>query len=178
MTDEEKIYEACLRNPERGFKWLMDTFQQPLYGYIRRMVVSHEDAEDVLQEVFIQVFRHLKQFKKECALSTWLYKIATNECIRLLNAQKEKTLSTEEVQEELMGKLMASEYVDYDNEMAVKFQQAILTLPEKQRVVFNLHYYDGLEYSEISQITGTAPETLKVNYHYAKEKIKKYMMNN
>ena len=84
----------------------------------------------------------------------------------------------EEVQEELMNKLMASDYVDYENEMAVKFQQAILMLPEKQRVVFNLRYYDELEYEEISRITDTKVDTLKVNYHYAKEKIKEYMINN
>ena len=87
-------------------------------------------------------------------------------------------LSAEEVQEELMNKLMASDYVDYENEMAVKFQQAILMLPEKQRVVFNLRYYDELEYEEISRITDTKVDTLKVNYHYAKEKIKEYMINN
>ena len=83
-----------------------------------------------------------------------------------------------DVREELMNKLMASDYVDYENEMAVKFQQAILMLPEKQRVVFNLRYYDELEYEEISRITDTKVDTLKVNYHYAKEKIKEYMINN
>lgn len=154
---------------------LMETFQQPVYWHIRRMVVSHDDAEDVLQETFIRIFRYLSDFRAESSLATWIYRIATNECIRFLNRRKEMAVSTEEVQEELMGKLMASEYVDYDNEMAVKFQQAILTLPEKQRVVFNLRYYDDLSYEEISKITGSKVETLKSNYHFAKEKIKEYM---
>lgn len=154
---------------------LMETFQQPVYWHIRRMVVSHDDAEDVLQETFIRIFRYLGDFRAESSLATWIYRIATNECIRFLNRRKEMAVSTEEVQEELMGKLMASEYVDYDNEMAVKFQQAILTLPEKQRVVFNLRYYDDLSYEEISKITGSKVETLKSNYHFAKEKIKEYM---
>jgi RNA polymerase sigma factor, sigma-70 family len=141
-------------------------------------VVSHEDAEDILQEVFIRVFRHLDRFREESSLGTWMYRIATNECLRFLNSRKEQAVSAEEVQEELMNKLMASDYVDYDNAMAVKFQQAILSLPEKQRIVFNLRYYDELDYEEISRITDTRAETLKVNYHYAKEKIKEYMTNN
>lgn len=178
MTDENKIREVCASNPERGFKLLMEHFQKPVYGYIRRMVVAHEDAEDILQEVFIRIFRHLKQFKEESSLSTWIYRIATNEALRFLNACKEKAVSAEEVREELMNKLMASDYVDYDNEMAVKFQQAILMLPEKQRIVFNLRYYDELEYETISRITDSKVETLKVNYHHAKEKIKEYMINN
>ncbi len=93
--------------------------------------------------------------QEESSLGTWIYRIATNECLRFLNMRKEQAVSAEEVQEELMNKLMASDYVDYENEMAVKFQQAILMLPEKQRIVFNLRYYDELEYEEISRITDT-----------------------
>ena len=175
MINEDIIRETCASNPDKGFRMLMETFQQPVYWHIRRMVVSHDDAEDVLQETFIRIFRYLGDFRAESALSTWIYRIATNECIRFLNNRKDQTLSTEDVQEELMGKLMASEYVDYDNEMEVKFQKAILTLPEKQRIVFNLRYYDDLSYEAISEITGSKVETLKSNYHFAKEKIKDYM---
>jgi RNA polymerase sigma-70 factor (ECF subfamily) len=120
----------------------------------------------------------LDDFRAESSLSTWVYRITTNECIRFLNRRREQTVSTEEVQEELIGKLMASEYVDYDDAMEVKFQKAILTLPEKQRLVFNLRYYDELKYEEISKITDTKVETLKANYYFAKEKIKEYMINN
>ena len=175
VANEERICEECRKNPEKGFKLLMDAYQQPMYWHIRRMVVSHEDAQDVLQETLIRIFRYLDDFRGESSLSTWIYRITTNECIRFLNKQKEETVSTEEVQEELMSKLMASEYVDYDNAMEVKFQQAILTLPQKQRVVFNLRYYDELTYEEISRITDSKVETLKANYHFAKEKIKAYM---
>ena len=178
MIDEDKIREVCASCPERGFKLLMDKFQQPVYWHIRRLVVSHEDAEDILQEVFIRVFRHLDQFRGESSPGTWIYRIATNECLRFLNRRKEEAVSAEEVREELLGKLMASDYVDYENEMAVKFQQAVLMLPEKQRVVFNLRYYDELEYEEIGRITDIRAETVKVNYHYAKEKIKEYILNN
>ena len=178
MITEDKIRETYMTDPESGFRMLVEKFQSPMYWHIRRMIVSHDDAEDVLQETFIKIFRHLDDFRAESSLSTWIYRIATNECLRFLNHRKEETVSTEEVQTELMNKLMASEYVDYDNAMEVKFQQAILTLPEKQRLVFNLRYYDELKYEEISRITDTKVETLKANYYFAKEKIKEYMTNN
>ena len=110
MINENKIREACASNRERGFKMLMDSFQVPIYNYIRRLVVSHEDAEDVLQEVFIRVFRHIDQFREESSLSTWIYRIATNESLRLLNGRKDEgVVSAEDVQEELKGKLKASD---------------------------------------------------------------------
>ena len=176
--NEDKICEICQSNPERGFRLLVEHFKRPIYWHIRRMVVSHEDAEDILQETFIRIYRYIKGFRGESSLSTWIYRIATNECSHFLSRRKELAISTEEVQAELMNKLMESEYVDYDNAMEVKFQQAILTLPEKQRLVFNLRYYDELKYEEISRITDTKVETLKANYYFAKEKIKKYMINN
>ena len=175
---EDMIRETCRVDPERGFRMLVEKFQSSMYWHIRRMVVSHEDAEDVLQETFIKIFRHLGDFREESSLSTWIYRITTNECIRFLNRRREETVSDEEIQADLMNKLMASEYVDYDNAMEVKFQKAILTLPEKQRLVFNLRYYDELKYEEISRITDTKVETLKANYHFAKERIKEYMINN
>lgn len=176
--NEEKIRETCQADPERGFRILVEKYQRSIYWHIRRMVVSHEDAEDVLQETFIRIFKYLNEFRADSSLSTWIYRIATNECYRFLDKKKEILVSTEEIQADLINKLMTSEYVDYDNEMEVKFQQAILTLPEKQRLVFNLRYYDELSYEEISQITDTKVDTLKANYHFAKEKIKKYMINN
>ena len=176
--DEDKICETYRKDAEQGFRLLMEKFQRPIYWHIRRMVISHEDAEDVLQETFIRIYRYLDDFREECSLSTWVYRIATNECIRFLNRRKEQAVSSEEIQEDLMNKLMASEYVDYENEMEVKFQQAILTLPEKQRLVFNLRYYDELKYEEISRITDTKVETLKANHYFAKEKIQEYMINN
>ena len=90
MINENKIREACSSDRERGFKMLMNSFQVPIYNYIRRLVVSHEDAEDVLQEVFIRIFRHIDQFREESSLSTWIYRIATNESLRLLNSRKEE----------------------------------------------------------------------------------------
>ena len=176
MINEDKIRQVYASDPKKGFKMLMDNFQVPIYNYIRRLVVSHEDAEDVLQEVFIRVYRNLGQFRGESSLSTWIYRIATNESLRLLNTRKdEEAIPAEEVQEELIGKLKASDYIDYENELAVKFQEAILSLPEKQRLIFNLRYYDELDYEEISRILDSKVDTLKVNYHYAKDKIKEYI---
>ena len=188
LSDVETMEIAIIENLQRedlkpleeanGYKMLMDNFQVPIYNYIRRLVVSHEDAEDVLQEVFIRVYRNLDQFRGESSLSTWIYRIATNESLRLLNTRKdEEAIPAEEVQEELIGKLKASDYIDYENELAVKFQEAILSLPEKQRLIFNLRYYDELDYEEISRILDSKVDTLKVNYHYAKEKIKEYILN-
>ena len=178
MINEDIIRETCRTDLEQGFRLLVEKFKSPMYWHIRRMVVSHEDAEDVLQETFIKVFRYLDDFRYECSFSTWLYRIATNECLRLLDKRKDHVVSSEEMQTDLVEKLMASEYVDYDDAMEVKFQKAILALPEKQRLVFNLRYYDELKYEEISKITDTKVETLKANYHFAKERIKKYMINN
>ena len=178
MINEDKVRQTYISNRERRFKMLMDYFQEPIYHYIRRLVVLHEDAQDVLQEVFIQVYRHWEQFRNESSLSTWIYRIATNESLRLLNNRKNReTISTEDVQEMLIDRLRASDYIDYENELVVRFQKALLRLPEKQRVVFNLRYYDELEYEEIARILDTKVDTLKVNYHYAKEKIKEYILN-
>jgi RNA polymerase sigma-70 factor (ECF subfamily) len=174
MTNDKEIYKEFDTDKEKGFRLLMNTYQKPVYFFIRRMVVDHDDAEDIMQETFISMYRTFDRFRQECALQTWLFKIASNECLRFLHRQK---IEQTDLQEELATKLMASEYVDYENEMAVKFQNAIISLPEKQRLVFNLRYYDELEYSEISKITDTKVETLKVNYHYAKENIKKYILN-
>ena len=179
MINENEIVELCNKDLAKGFKLLMDRFQKPIYYYVRRLLVAHEDAQDALQETFIKVFRNWEKFRGQSSLSTWIYKIATNESLRLLeNRKKSENVDMEGDDGNLMGKLMASEYVDYENEMVVKFQAALLTLPEKQRLVFNLRYYDELEYEEIAEILDSKVATLKVNYHYAKEKIKEYILNN
>ena len=178
MINEGEIRSLCESDMKRGFKLLMDSFQKPIYYYIRRLLVSHEDAQDALQETFIKVYRNWSQFRGQSALSTWIYKIATNESLRILeNRKRSADLTVEGSSEGLMDQLAATEYVDYENEMVVKFQAAVLTLPEKQRLVFNLRYYDELEYEEIAKILDSNVSTLKVNYHYAKEKIKEYILN-
>lgn len=175
MVNEEEIYKTYHGDEDRGFKLLLSAYQEPIYYFIRRMVVDHDDAEDVMQETFIRVYRNLGRFRRESSLSSWIYKIASNECMRFLNHRKKELTATELLSDALISTLKASEYVDYDQQMAVHFQEALLRLPDKQRLVFNLRYYDELEYDEISKITGMKATTLKVDFHYAKEKIKNYM---
>lgn len=178
MINETKIKDVCAADMKRGFKLLMDSFQEPIYNYVRRVLISHEDAQDALQETFVRVYKNWSQFRGDSSLATWIYRIATNESLRILESrQRQACLTDEGAQDFLLNQLMASEYVDYEDGMAVKFQAALLTLPEKQRLVFNLRYYDELSYEEIATILNTKVDSLKVNYHYAKEKIKDYILN-
>jgi RNA polymerase sigma-70 factor (ECF subfamily) len=175
MTEDTEIYHVCITDKERGFRLLMTKYQELIYHYIRRMVVSHHDAEDVTQETFIRVYRSIHKFRNDSALGTWIYRIATNECIRFLSRKNKMTVSAESVNSELINSLKASDYIDYDDVVVVKFQEAILHLSDKQRIVFNLRYYDDLDYNQISKITDTKVDTLKVEYHIAKDKIMNYM---
>jgi RNA polymerase sigma-70 factor, ECF subfamily len=161
---------------EKGFILLMDTYKERIYWHIRRLVVTHEDAEDILQETFINVFRFAGSFNGQSKMYTWLYRIATNECIRWLKKQKTRKMEPDNTS------LLKSEHEGHipleETEIIHKFQQAIRQLPEKQRIVFNLRYYDDLNYEEIGQILNSSVNTLKTNYHYATEKIKDFMINN
>lgn len=175
-TDDE-ILNTFRRNPDEGFALLMQTYSEPVYWNIRRLVVGHEDAQDVAQETFVRIYSALSDFKGKSQLKTWIYRIATNEALRFLQSRRQETLSDEQQQADLLARLQDSEYVDYGEALTVRFQQAVLRLPEKQRVVFNLRYYDELDYQSIHEITGENVSTLKSNYHWAKEKIKQYMLS-
>lgn len=160
------------------FNAIIDRYQERIYNHIRRMVVSHEDANDVTQETFIRIFRNLDSLKDDSSMTAWIYRIATNESIRFLNSRHNNVAIGDEVDEQTVPSLSDSEYVDYDNAMAVHFQNAILSLPQTQRTVFNLRYYDDLSYEEIATILGKTAGTVKVSYHLAKERIKKYITIN
>lgn len=176
MSDEEILsLIAEKRNKEKGFTLLMEKYRERIYWHIRRTVVSREDAEDLLQETFLNAFRSMEGFRGGSSLYTWLYRIATNECNRLFRDRKLITTSYDHSSEVLIEKLK-EELTMGSDEILVRFQEAILQLPEKQRVVFNLRYYDELSYQEIAQITDTSVGALKTNYHYASEKIKEYML--
>lgn len=162
-------------NSESGFRLLMAKYKEPVYWHIRRLVISHTDAQDVAQETFIRVFRSFSQFRGESSFTAWIYRIATNEALRLLNSHKEERCSLDGAD---ITTLMADDYVDYTDLEAVKLQKAILSLPAKQQVTFNLRYYDELEYDEIAEITDSTTTSAKANYHTAKDKIVKYMNSN
>jgi RNA polymerase sigma-70 factor (ECF subfamily) len=161
---------------EKGFTLLMDTFKERIYWHIRRLVVSHEDAEDILQETFINAYRYAGSFNGQSRIYTWLYRIATNECIKLFRKNKRTGGKTEKMTGKLVLELTFNDPESSEN-ILVRFQQAIQQLPERQRIVFNLHYYDDLNYEEISQVLDTSVNALKTNYHYASEKIKEYLIN-
>ncbi len=156
------------------FNTLVKEYQEPLYWHLRRLVVSHEDARDLLQDTLMQAWRALDSLRDERAVRAWLYKIATHEAYRHLNRHRERPLSTEELSEMLLGRLESSSYVDYEQEAELKFQQALLTLSEQQRTVFTLRYYDEMSYEEIAEVMQTSPASLRVSYHYATQRIRDY----
>lgn len=162
---------------EKGFTLLMERYKERIYWYIRRMVVLHEDAEDVLQETFINAYRYAGSFNGQSKIYTWLYKIATNECIALFRRSKRNDFKMVEISQQYEN-LLSESGTETSENILLKFQEAIQQLPEKQRIVFNLRYYDDLSYEEMEEITGSSVGTLKTNYHYATEKVKNYLSNN
>jgi RNA polymerase sigma factor (sigma-70 family) len=162
---------------EKAFTAIIKKYQEKLYWHIRRMVVEHEDANDVLQNVFIRVWNGLENFREDSQLYTWLYRIATNECLSFLEQQKRKsTASLDEMESGLSNKVVADKYFD-PNKLEWKRQLAIQQLPEKQRVVFTLRYYDEMPYEEMSRVLDTSEGALKASYHHAVKKIEDYILN-
>ncbi|HEV3411417.1 MAG TPA: sigma-70 family RNA polymerase sigma factor [Puia sp.] len=162
---------------EKAFTAIIRKYQEKLYWHVRRMVVEHEDANDVLQNVFIRVWNGLENFREDSQLYTWLYRIATNECLSYLEQQKRKsTASLDEMESGLSNKVIADKYFD-PNKLEWKLQLAIQQLPEKQRVVFTLRYYDEMPYEEMSRVLDTSEGALKASYHHAVKKIEDYILN-
>lgn len=176
MTDQDilkKIKDPAQRN--YGFNLLIEKYHQRLYWHIRRIVIDHDDSDDLLQEVFIKAHQKIENFREESQLYTWLYRIATNLCLNHLKAKRRRYfLPIQDVKEELVSSLDNSILVTGD-EIQKKLQKAILQLPDKQRAVFNMKYYDEMKYEEISEITGTSVGALKASYHHAVKKIEEYL---
>lgn len=166
-----------LRQPEScraAFNEVVREYSEPLYWQIRRMVESHEDASDVLQNTFMKAWQSVENFRGDAKLSTWLYKIALNESITHLGRERKRlNLSLDEEESHLVNLIEADEWVDGD-ELALKLRKAIASLPEKQRMVFNMKYFDDMKYEQISEILGTSVGALKASYHLAVKKIEKY----
>lgn len=161
---------------DKGFTLLMERYKERIYWYIRRLVINHEDAEDVLQETFINAYRYAGSFNGKSKIYTWLYKIATNECIAFFRRSKKTDSKMVEISQQLENQFSETG-AETSETILLKFQEAIQLLPEKQRIVFNLRYYDELSYEEMEEITGSSAGTLKTNYHYATEKVKNYLNN-
>ena len=162
---------------EKGYTTIIRKYQEKLYWHIRRMVVDHEDANDVLQNVFIRVWNGLENFREDAQLYTWLYRIATNECLSFLEQQKKRaSVSLSNDEGALENKLKADKHFD-PNKLEWKLQIAIQQLPEKQRLVFTLRYYDEMPYEEMSRVLDTSEGALKASYHHAVKKIEDYILN-
>lgn len=160
---------------QKAFNMLVRKYQERMYWLVRKMVIDHDDANDITQDIFVKVWRNLADFHGNSQLYTWIYKIATNECLTFLARKKRRFfLPIGDVSKELRGKLESSEYISGD-ELQLKLQKAILTLPDKQRLVFNMKYYDDLKYEEISEIVGTSVGALKTSYHLATKKIEEFL---
>lgn len=155
---------------EKAFGIIVGLYQEPLYWHIRKMVISHDDAKDILQEAFIRVWKGLPDFKGDSKLFTWLFRIAVNEVLRFTEREKNRFENQERLKAYFDEQLETGRYIN-GSEIEIMLQKAILQLPLKQRMVFNMRYFDELAYDEISEILETSVNTVKVNYHHAKTKI-------
>ena len=175
LSDDQIL--ALLRDDrtfERGFRSLMAQYRERLYWHIRRLVSHHQDADDVLQNTFIKIYRGVLQFEGKSKLYTWLYRIATNEALSYLQSQqRHQNQSIDDVSSLLMARLKADEWFD-GNALQIQIQEAIAQLPEKQRLVFTLRYYDEMPYEEMSKVLETSVGALKASFHHAVKKIESY----
>lgn len=179
QVEDSEILEkfSNLETRNEAFNLLLNKYQQKIYWHVRRLVIDHDDTDDLVQDVFIKVWKNLENFRSDSQLYTWIYRIATNESITFLNKQKQRNNTPlDEVSGELEQTLVASSYFDGDK-IQLKLQKALLTLPEKQRLIFNMKYFDELKYEEISEITGTSVGALKASFHIAVKKIETFMLN-
>jgi len=178
LSDSELLVE--FRNPEtkeKAFTSIIKKYQEKLYWHLRRMVVDHDDANDVLQNVMIRVWNGLENFREDSQLYTWLYRVATNECLTFLEQQKKRAaVSLSDVESGLENKIKADQNFD-GKKLEWKLQLGIQQLPEKQRIVFQLRYYDEMPYEEMSRVLETSEGALKASYHHAVKKIEDYIKN-
>ena len=180
LVKEETLVQQLKQKDSqaKAFEVLVNTYKERLYWHIRRIVLNHDDTDDVLQNTFIKVFNHIDGFKGESKLYSWLYRIATNEALSFLNTKSKKMgIDNSELQEKMAGRLEADVYFEGD-EIQLKLQRAIATLPQRQKMVFNMKYFDELKYKEIAEILGTSVGGLKASYHLAVKKLEEYLKGN
>ncbi|MDZ4757364.1 MAG: RNA polymerase sigma factor [Bacteroidota bacterium] len=176
-TIEDKDILAGFRDEKTRnhcFEQLVDKYQRRIYWHVRKIVLAHDDADDVVQNTFIKVWSSLEGFREDSKLFTWLYRISTNEAINFLNKKKANLYNDWETVEYSLSENLASDPYFNGNDIQMKLQQAILTLPAKQRLVFNMKYFDEVKYEEMSEILGTSVGALKASYFHAVKKIEKY----
>ena len=176
IAEETLVHQLQMPNTRsQAFEVLVDTYKERLYWHIRRIVLDHDDTDDILQNTFIKVFRNIKGFKGDSKLFSWMYRIATNEALTFLKTKSKKLgVDKDELHEHMVEKLQADVYFEGD-EIQLKLQKAIATLPEKQKLVFNMKYFEELKYEEISDVLETSVGALKASYHLAVKKIESYL---
>lgn len=175
IADNDIIAEMR-RQPEQGFRLLMRKYREPVYWHIRRMVVTHADAQDAAQETFVRIFKSMDSYRGNTSFAAWIYRIATNEALRLIS-KRHDNVDMEREGTNLFDQMLADNYINIADTEAVNMQRAILALPPKQQVVFNMRFYDEMEYGDIAAATDSSVAAVKMNYHLAKEKVKKAIIN-
>jgi len=172
---ENDIRAALASDAERAFRMIIELYGRKLYWHIRRLVITHDDADDALQNTFLNAWKNIGSFRSESSLLTWLWSIATNEALNLLRKRaKENSVSLDDIEGILAASAEGSVWFDGDA-AAVRLQNAILKLPEKQRIVFNMKYFEEMTYEQISAVTGTTTGALKASYHHAVKKIEQFL---
>ncbi len=175
MIAEETLVQQLKQKEPKAFELLIDTYKERLYWHIRRIVLDHDDADDVLQNTFIKVFRSIEGFKGDSKLYSWMYRIGTNEALTFIKVKSKKLgMGMDELQNQMVNNLEADVYFD-GTEIQLKLQKAISSLPEKQKLVFNMKYFEEMKYDEISDILETSVGSLKASYHLAVKKIESYL---
>jgi RNA polymerase sigma factor (sigma-70 family) len=179
LTDEIVLIEQLksVQTREKAFRELITLYKERLYWHIRKIVISHDDADDVLQNTFIKVYKNIGKFNQESKLYSWMYRIATNEALSFINSRaKKRNVDISEMHEQLASSLESDVYFSGD-EIQQILQKAIATLPQKQRLVFNMKYFDEIKYHEMSEILETSIGALKASYFHAVKKIENYIKN-
>ncbi|MGV8134252.1 MAG: RNA polymerase sigma factor [Mangrovibacterium sp.] len=177
MINEEQLLSGLKDESTKkdAFRMLVTTYKQRLYWHIRKIVLNHDDADDILQNTFVKVWRNIDSFRSESGLYTWLYRIATNESLTFLNQKKKKMFGMdEEINDYLVENIQSDPYFNGDD-IQRKLQEAIARLPEKQRIVFNMRYYDDIKYQDMEKILETSAGALKASFHHAVKKIEDYL---
>ncbi len=175
MIAEETLVEQLKQKEAKAFELLINTYKERLYWHIRRIVLDHDDTDDVLQNTFIKIYRNIDRFKGDSKLYSWMYRIGTNEALTFIKVKSKKLgLGMDEIHKHMANNLEADVYFEGD-EIQMKLQKAIATLPEKQKLVFNMKYFEEMKYEEISEILETSVGSLKASYHLAVKKIESYL---
>ena len=175
IADNDIIAEMR-RQPEQGFRLLMRKYREPVYWHIRRLVVTHADAQDAAQETFVRIFKSMDSYRGNKSFAACIYRISKNEALRLIS-KRHDNVDMEREGTNLLDQMPADNYINIADTEAVNMQRAILALPPKQQVVFNMRFYDEMEYGDIAAATDSSVAAVKMNYHLAKEKVKKAIIN-